>query len=149
MHRRTWVQLLIPSLGILLVACGSAPERQPASHASESTANTKVSPAVGEPARLFAFDADQAGNPPGGFTFGRTGNGQPGKWAVRAEGDAPSAPNVLAQLDADDTNYRFPCAVADGVSLADLRLSARCKLISGTVDQACGLVFRYRDENNY
>jgi len=33
--------------------------------------------------------------------------------------------------------------------LADLRLSVMCKTVSGVVDQACGLVFRYRDENNY
>jgi hypothetical protein len=25
----------------------------------------------------------------------------------------------------------------------------KCKPLSGRVDQACGLVFRYRDENNY
>ncbi len=68
---------------------------------------------------------------------------------VRAEADAPSRPNVLAQLDADDTDVRFPVAVADVPSLRDLRFSVRCKPVSGRVDQACGLVFRYRDENNY
>jgi hypothetical protein len=25
----------------------------------------------------------------------------------------------------------------------------RCKAVSGTLDQACGVVFRYTDENNY
>jgi hypothetical protein len=33
--------------------------------------------------------------------------------------------------------------------LSDVRVSVRCKPIAGKVDQACGLVFRYRDENNY
>jgi hypothetical protein len=28
-------------------------------------------------------------------------------------------------------------------------LSVTCKPVAGKVDQACGLVFRYRDENNY
>src|SRR6185503_12479280 len=58
-------------------------------------------------------------------------------------------PRVLAQLDADPTDERYPIAVADAPSLRDLRLSVRCKPISGEIDQAVGLVFRYRDENNY
>ena len=44
---------------------------------------------------------------------------------------------------------RFPVAVADAPVLRDVRLEVRCKPVSGKVDQACGLVFRYRDENNY
>jgi hypothetical protein len=55
----------------------------------------------------------------------------------------------MAQLDADSTNYRFPVAVSERISVRDFRLSVRCKPVSGKVDQACGLVFRYLDENNY
>ena len=33
--------------------------------------------------------------------------------------------------------------------LENLRVSVKCKPVSGKVDQACGLVFRYRDANNY
>ena len=40
-------------------------------------------------------------------------------------------------------------AVANQPLLADLRLSVKCKPMSGEVDQACGLVFRYQDKNNY
>jgi hypothetical protein len=97
---------------------------------------------------VLGFDADAAGQPPEGMTFARTNGGAMGKWLVRAEADAPSPPNVLAQLDPDDTDMRFPIAVTD-VQLRDVRVSVRCKLISGKVDQAAGLVVRYRDENNY
>lgn len=100
-------------------------------------------------ARTRTFDDDAVNAAPAGFSFGRTGSGAQGRWVVRAEADAPSRPNVLAQLDADDTDVRFPVAVADAPSLRDLRLSVRCKSVSGRVDQACGLVFRYLDENNY
>ncbi len=100
-------------------------------------------------ARVWRFDADPAEAPPAGFSLARTGGGGQGRWIVKSEKDAPSAPNVLAQVDTDDTDYRFPVAVADEPRLNDLRLSVRCKPISGVVDQACGLVFRYRDENNY
>lgn len=95
------------------------------------------------------FDADRVAQVPAGFSFGRTGNGRMGRWVVRAEKNAPSGTNVLAQVDDDRTSYRFPIAVANEPALRDLRLSVRCKPVSGQVDQACGLVFRYQDENNY
>ena len=100
-------------------------------------------------AETWNFDADPVSAPPAGFSFGRTGKGKPGRWVVQAEKDAPSAGNVLAQLDTDSTNYRFPVAVADEPKLGDVSLSVRCKPVSGRVDQACGLVFRYQDEDNY
>jgi hypothetical protein len=97
----------------------------------------------------WGFDSTTAGLPPAGFSFGRTGSGAPGRWVVRAASDAPSSPNVLAQTDTDRTDNRFPVAVADTPLLRDLTLSVRCKPVSGRVDRACGIVWRYRDENNY
>lgn len=96
-----------------------------------------------------AFDDDRAGGPPIGFSFGRTGKGAPGRWIVQPDPSTPAAGNVLAQLDEDDTNFRFPVAVLDEPKLADINLSVRCKAVSGRVDQACGIVVRYQDENNY
>lgn len=122
------------------VPATSAP---PASAPSSAPATAKDAP------RTWSFDADSAGGPPAGFSFGRTGSGKPGTWVIKAEPDAPSKPNVLAQVDADRTDYRFPVAVANEPSLRDVRLSVKCKPVAGSVDQACGLVFRYRDENNY
>lgn len=98
---------------------------------------------------LWSFDANPPDQPPSGFVFGRTGDGADGRWIVLAQGGAPSPPHVLAQLSSDETSLRFPLAVADGVWLRNLRLSAKCKMVSGRVDQACGLVFRYLDQNNY
>jgi hypothetical protein len=95
------------------------------------------------------FDAESVGQAPSGFTFGRTGNGRLGRWLVQGDKDAPSGGRVLAQLDGDQTSYRFPVAAANEPSLRDLQLSVHCKPVSGTVDQACGVVFRYSDENNY
>jgi len=100
-------------------------------------------------AETWNFDPGPVNAPPPGFSFSRTGKGKPGRWVVQAEKDAPSAGNVLAQLDTDTTDYRFPVAVADEPKLGDVSLSVRCKPVSGRVDQACGLVFRYQDEDNY
>lgn len=96
----------------------------------------------------LGFDADAVDQAPKGFDLGRTGNGKVGKWVVKAEKDAPSGKNVLAQVDADDTDYRFPIAYT-GPALKDLKLSVKCKQVSGKVDQGCGLIFRVKDADNY
>ncbi|MBI5478611.1 MAG: hypothetical protein HY906_07150 [Deltaproteobacteria bacterium] len=154
------------TLALFLGACNepraTSPGASTATTASHPPTRARPSAAPAEPEvapspagapvntlRSWTFDGDAANAVPAGFTFSRTGSGAMGRWVVRAEADAPSRPNVLAQLDDDDTDVRFPVAVANGVSLLNLRLSVRCKPISGRVDQACGLVFRYRDENNY
>jgi hypothetical protein len=78
--------------------------------------------------------------------FGHTAKtGAPGKWVIQQDG----ANKVLAQTDADSTRSRFPVAVLADVTAADVDLSARFKPVSGRVDQAAGLVWRYRDEDNY
>jgi hypothetical protein len=98
----------------------------------------------------FNFDKDAVGKPPAGFTFAHTKNvGKPGKWLVQADKDAPSAGYALAQLEKDDTDARFPLAVTSATYPSDVKVSVKCKAVSGRTDQACGLVFRYRDENNY
>lgn len=95
------------------------------------------------------FQRDRLNAPPDGFTFGRTGRGREGKWMVLSDPTAPSGDHVLAQIDNDDTDYRFPVAVADAPELKDLRLEVRCKAVSGKVDQACGIVFRFQGPDDY
>jgi len=101
-------------------------------------------------AKVYKFDKDTAGKPPAGFVLARTkAAGKPGKWVVEAHKGAPSGGKALGQIDADDTNSRYPMAVTVEEAPADVKVSVKCKAISGEVDQACGLVFRYKDENNY
>ena len=92
--------------------------------------------------KSWSFDAETPDKPPTGFSFGRTGSGAAGRWVVRAEKDAPSGGQVLAQLDADATDYRFPVAAADALSLKDLRLSVRCKAVSGSANPPAHLPLR-------
>ena len=95
------------------------------------------------------FQGDQVNSPPAGFSFGRTGRGSEGRWVVLTDASAPAGDRVLAQTDTDATDYRFPVAVADAPLLKDLRLDVRCKPVSGKVDEACGIVFRFKDPDNY
>lgn len=104
-------------------------------------------PASAAPAtRKVDFSDDAAGQPPKGFTFGLTAKaGAPGKWIVQEEGGN----RFLAQTDADATRSRFPVAVLADVSAADLDLSVSIRPVSGRVDQAGGLVWRFQNEDNY
>jgi hypothetical protein len=108
-----------------------------------------IARAQGAAPKTWDFQSDAVNSPPAGFSFGRTGQGREGKWVVVQDPTAPSGDHVLAQLDRDDTDYRFPVAVADAPVLKDLRLEVRCKPVSGKTDEACGLVFRFRDPENY
>jgi hypothetical protein len=71
------------------------------------------------------------------------------KWEVLKDDTAPSKPNVFAQVSTDATGGRFPLAVYENASLKDGMLSVRFKAISGGADQAAGLVWRYKDPDNY
>jgi len=100
-----------------------------------------------EPAKRD-FESDAVGSPPAGFEFGRTGGGAEGRWVVRVEKGATTN-HVLVQESADRTDYRFPLAVLKEGAFKDVTLSVRARPLSGEVDQGFGLVWRYRDPNNY
>ncbi len=96
---------------------------------------------------VINFDKDKANAAPPGFTTALTGKGKPGVWVVLK--DATAQGNVLAQTDADKTDYRFPVCVYDRLTVQDADISVKLKAISGQGDQGGGLVWRYRDKDNY
>ena len=98
---------------------------------------------------IYNFDSDPVGQLPAKFHSARTGQGSESTWAVMADPSAPSKPNVVAQTSTDKTDYRFPLLIADEGSFRDVDLSVKFKAVSGSVDQAGGLVFRLKDPNNY
>lgn len=95
------------------------------------------------------FDAFEIGKPPPGFSTALTGGGGPVAWVVQEDPLKPGGGKVLVQTSADSTSYRFPLCIADGFSARDLDLSVRFAPISGKVDRAAGLVWRYRDNDHY
>lgn len=92
------------------------------------------------------FDKDEPGKPPSGFSFA-TGEGRPGIWVIRR--DDPEHGNVLVQTDADTSNFRFPIAFYDDFTATNVTVSMQFKALSGKGDQAAGIVWRYRDKDNY
>jgi hypothetical protein len=95
------------------------------------------------------FNKDKAGAPPTSFTTALTGQGNPGVWSVTVDNAAPQQGNVLAQTDADATGYRFPLCVYDKLSAKNADISVKFKTVSGDKDQVAGLLWRYRDKDNY
>jgi hypothetical protein len=93
------------------------------------------------------FEKDDVGKSPKGFSFALTGQGKPGVWIIRKDDSAHG--NVLVQTDADPTDYRFPVAVYEAFTGTDVDLSVKFKALSGKGDQGAGLIWRYRDQNNY
>jgi hypothetical protein len=90
------------------------------------------------------FDNDQPGHAPGGWESGVTGTGSP-RWLAETDSTAPSAPNVLKQSG----RGTFPWCVRADTSIADGSVEVRFKPISGKEDAAGGVVWRWKDSNNY
>ena len=95
------------------------------------------------------FEQAALGTAPAGFSTGVTNGGEPGRWVVEEDASAPSGKRVLVQRSADRTRGRFPLCVRDGLVARDVAVAVRFKPIAGEVDQAAGLVWRHRDQDNY
>jgi glycosyl hydrolase family 59 (putative galactocerebrosidase) len=89
-----------------------------------------------------------AGAPPAGFDFARTGQGGPGRWTVTADASA-SAGRVIEQTSTDATDYRFPLAIYRAAPARNVDVSIRFKALSGKVDRAAGIAVRLTDADNY
>lgn len=100
--------------------------------------------ASGALADTFGFDQDPTGAPPAGWTCGVTGGGSP-LWTVEADPTAPSKPNVLKQSGSG----AFPWCAKKDVAVADGFVEVRFKPLQGKEDQAGGLVWRWKDGENY
>ncbi|HEX7272603.1 MAG TPA: hypothetical protein VF420_10680 [Casimicrobiaceae bacterium] len=113
----------ITAAGLSLLACGAA---------SLAFAET------------VDFDSDAVGGLPAGWSAGVTGRGAH-HWSVQADAGAPSPPNVLRQSGHGD----FPWCVKAQVSLADGYVEVKFKPLGGRQDQAGGVIWRWRDGDNY
>ena len=90
------------------------------------------------------FDSTRAGALPEGWECGVTGKGAP-KWAVGEDASAPSGRNVLQQTGSGT----FPWCVKKALSLADGFVEVKFKPLRGREDQAGGVVWRWKDGDNY
>jgi hypothetical protein len=90
------------------------------------------------------FDQEKPGTVPAGWSCGVTGTGN-ALWAVAADASAPSAPNVLRQAGSGT----FPWCVKKGASVSEGFVEVKFKPEKGREDQAGGLVWRWKNGDNY
>jgi hypothetical protein len=90
------------------------------------------------------FDNALAGTLPLGWIAGVTGTGTP-RWSVEPDATAPSGTYVLKQ-SGEGTS---PWCVESAVSFANGFVEVKFKPITGTEGQAGGVVWRWKDANNY
>jgi hypothetical protein len=98
--------------------------------------------------KIVTFDSGQVGRAPAGWTIAVTNRGATPRWEIHRDQTAPTPPYVLAQLS-NATGEHCPLAIFNDLTLRDGDVSVRIKAVSGHEDQAGGVVFRYRDPNNY
>jgi hypothetical protein len=103
---------------------------------------------AGEP-RAFRFERDSLGKLPPGWSAAKTGTGEGSVWQVVADDTAPGKTGCALAQTAAGPGGLFNLCVADGSSFRDLELRVSFKAVKGDKDQGGGLVWRYRDADNY
>jgi hypothetical protein len=99
-------------------------------------------------AAMTSIESMTIGSKPAGFTFSRTGQGGDGEWTVTADTTAAGG-RAIEQTSTERTDYRFPLAIHDSFSAANLNVEIRFKAVAGKVDQAGGVAVRLMDPDNY
>jgi hypothetical protein len=89
----------------------------------------------------------EIGGPPSDFDFLRTGRGDIGRWTVVRDASA-DAEVAIEQVSEDRTEDRFSLAVYKPLSLKNVAVTARLKLVSGTM-QSAGFAIRVQNSTNY
>lgn len=130
---------LQPIAGVLLpllaAACGDA---------TQTTFQTGGAPTAAQPGVTYRASFDPSATPafPGDFAIVL------GDWQVSDDPSAPSPPSVLRQTGSFP-DPDFPRVILKHTTFSDVDASVRCRAESGSIDQACGIMIRVRDSENY
>ena len=94
-------------------------------------------------AETIGFDSFSPGALPPQWVCGVTGSGG-SRWTVEPDAEAPSKPNVVKQSGIGDYPW---CALKTAV--VDGHVEVKFKALSGRRDQAGGVMWRWKDGDNY
>ena len=121
-----------------------------ANESADPDPNLKANPLPMATSELaIDFEKAEAGRTPPDFTAALTAGGGPVSWVVAEDASSTAGSKVLAQTSKDETGKRYPVCVYDKAAAKDADVSVRFRPVSGKVDQAAGLVWRYKDKDNY
>jgi hypothetical protein len=132
-------------LGVLAVALISSGCASTVKGAEE---RAEVTSAVEAKVMKCDFETSRIGTVPKGWSVARTGAGEGSDWKIAEDLTAPNGTKVLAQT-AESPSSTFNLCVADNTSFKDVEVSVAFKAVSGKKDQGGGVIWRYKDENNY
>jgi hypothetical protein len=93
---------------------------------------------------IISFDQFNTGALPSSWSAGITGDGKD-EWLIIKNGSAPSPHNVLQHRG----QATFSWCVKDAPIFKDGSVAVKIRLEAGKEDQAGGLVWRWKDANNY
>ena len=97
----------------------------------------------------WSFGDSKLGELPGGWSSAKTGDGLGSVWQiVNAERDGKRN-LALAQISSEGPRPLFNLCVVKDSKPADVDLAVEVKAVKGEIDQGGGVVWRYRDANNY
>lgn len=100
--------------------------------------------AAGAEPVCIGFDDLKIGGSPTGWQSTATGIGTP-RWTIEKDASAPSPTQVLKQSG----EAQFPVCIYQKAEMADGFVEVKFKAVSGSGDQAGGVMFRVKDKDNY
>lgn len=106
--------------------------------------------AADEKPQVLTFAKDDVGKLPKGWKADKTGKGEGSVWKVVADDTAPSKKGFVLAQTADAPNAFFNLCVAEDTAFKDGEVSVAFKAVKGKRnDQGGGIVWRYKDGDNY
>lgn len=146
MTRSAWLRCMV-CLGAVVGAATLFGLSSAQADGKESPAQAVSSQNDADAAKTYRFSKKDIGKVPKGWIAGVTGSkkGTAPQWEVKQD----DGKIVLAQLESGGARGDFPVCIKKKSSMKDGRVSVRLKPISGTIDQAGGVVLRAKDKDNF
>ena len=135
---------LITLVIILLSSCDDVKSKSKNLHNEEVINKTEVLQVLSTDT-TFAFNNNEVGKIPLGWSQYFTGKGKETNWKILDD----NGNKVLAQLSDDHPNYHFNDIVFDGFELKNVELIVKIKGVKGEMDQGGGFIWRFIDADNY
>lgn len=100
-------------------------------------------------AETIHFDSYERGKLPPGWLELNVDNGYPANWQVLADLSAPSGMQVFAKMTFQPASSGLPKAIHQGPAFRDGSIEVQMKSLGSLADEVAGLVWRYRDEDDF
>jgi hypothetical protein len=97
----------------------------------------------------FSFEDPSPGQLPEAWSTAKTGEGNGSVWQIVAFEQQGKKGQALAQVSSEGPRPLYNLCVLAKEKRTDVDLSVAVKAVKGEIDQGGGLVWRYRDANNY